>query len=310
MVISIIIPVYNNAWSIQECLQSLSHQNQAEWEAWVVDDASQDDTARIVHEHSLQDPRFGLIQRPVRGGPAAARNTALQACRGDIIVFLDGDSKAPPHWLAELTGRLGPGCELMHGPDYVPSDAPLISRCIGYSVDSPWSSAGLRLAGSRLVRFVPGTGNLALLRRIGETVGWFDEHFAETGEDTDFLIRVRQAGYRIPSNPEAFIWHHRRPDLGLHWRKLFSYGIRRVDIWRKHPGYFEWAHAAPALVVLLLILFPKYMIPAAALVLALDALLATLKLRDLRALFIVPWTSAPIALGYGCGIWWRLLRPK
>lgn len=88
--ISVIIPVYNVAAYLRECLDSLVSQTLSDWEAVCVDDGSTDESGEILKEYAAKDGRIRLFHQS-NGGAAAARNRALKEAQGEYISFLDGD---------------------------------------------------------------------------------------------------------------------------------------------------------------------------------------------------------------------------
>lgn len=101
--VSIITPAYKAQDIVGQTIDSVIAQTYQNWELLVADDRSPDDTAAVVAEASRLDSRVKLIQCEVNGGPAAARNAALDQAKGRWIAFLDSDDL----WLPEkLTSTL------------------------------------------------------------------------------------------------------------------------------------------------------------------------------------------------------------
>lgn len=94
--ISIIVPVYNTANYLRECIQSVISQSYKEWELILVDDGSTDTSGEICDEYI--DDRIHVIHQK-NGGQSKARNTALDVCQGKYYVFLDSDDKLCCHAL-------------------------------------------------------------------------------------------------------------------------------------------------------------------------------------------------------------------
>ena len=96
--ISVIIPAFNAAHTIGECVQAVRNQTlpSDEFEIIVVDDGSSDDTAAIAWQAGAE-----VIEQK-RGRQAAARNTGINAAEGDIVCFTDADCFPAPNWLEEL----------------------------------------------------------------------------------------------------------------------------------------------------------------------------------------------------------------
>ncbi|MDO6430408.1 glycosyltransferase family 2 protein [Flavitalea sp. BT771] len=93
--ISVVIPCYNYGQYLPEALESLRRQSFTQWECWVVDDGSTDETADIVQSMMGGDPRIHYVFQENSGQPAA-RNTGLLHARGDCIQFLDADDLLEP----------------------------------------------------------------------------------------------------------------------------------------------------------------------------------------------------------------------
>ena len=110
---SIIIPVYNVAPYLRECLDSVLAQTFTDWECLCVDDGSADESGSILDEYAQRDSRF-LVFPKKNGGVSAARNLALDNAKGEWICFLDGDDVWDVTFLSEIV-------KMLHGqkPDLV-----------------------------------------------------------------------------------------------------------------------------------------------------------------------------------------------
>jgi CDP-glycerol glycerophosphotransferase len=94
--IGVVVPFYNNADVLGDCLASIAAQTFRDLEVIMVDDGSTDDGASIAGERAAADPRFILVQ--VRGGgPGRARNLGIERASGEFLAFVDGDDMVPPH---------------------------------------------------------------------------------------------------------------------------------------------------------------------------------------------------------------------
>jgi len=88
--VSVIMPAWNAASTIEESISSVRDQDHGDWELLIVDDGSSDATATIVAA-AAADARIRLLTHDEPRGPAAARNTAIAAAQGRHIAFLDAD---------------------------------------------------------------------------------------------------------------------------------------------------------------------------------------------------------------------------
>ena len=89
--VSIITPAFNSASFLAATIASVQAQTHGNWEMLIVDDCSSDNTVAIAENAAVSDPRVRLIRQSKNGGPAAARNAALEAAQGRWIAFLDSD---------------------------------------------------------------------------------------------------------------------------------------------------------------------------------------------------------------------------
>ena len=88
--ISIVIPVYNVASYLSDCLDSVLAQTYVNWEAICVDDGSTDGCSSVLDEYASKDSRIKVIHQ-VNSGVSAARNQGLQLATGEWVLFMDSD---------------------------------------------------------------------------------------------------------------------------------------------------------------------------------------------------------------------------
>lgn len=102
---TVIVALYNCERYIAECLGSLRAQSFDDFEAIIVDDCSTDDGLSVAKAAVADDERFHFLSTPVNSGQGAARNVALEAARGRIVVLLDADDLLVPHTLEHIAER-------------------------------------------------------------------------------------------------------------------------------------------------------------------------------------------------------------
>lgn len=88
--VSVIVPVYNVEQYLDECLNSICQQTYENLEIIVVEDCSTDNSLNTLIKY-LEDSRVKLIQHEKNSGLSAARNTGIDAAKGDYIMFVDSD---------------------------------------------------------------------------------------------------------------------------------------------------------------------------------------------------------------------------
>ncbi len=98
--VSIIMPAYKVAGYIEESIESVLSQTYKEWELFVADDCSPDETRKIINKYASRDKRIKPIFLKKNSGPATARNHALNLAKGRWIAFLDSDDIWMPNKLS------------------------------------------------------------------------------------------------------------------------------------------------------------------------------------------------------------------
>ncbi len=181
--ISIIIPTYNHASFLRQCLSSILQQTHQNWEAVIVNNYSQDNTAEVVD--SFSDPRIRMIHFRNNGVIAASRNEGIRNCRGEIIAFLDSDDRWYPQKLERCLAELEAGADLVsHGLRYIKDGKTWKNVMCGPASKAGYS--GLLYYGSCI------TISATMVRKkYLERVSGFDENPAlVTAEDYDLWLRL------------------------------------------------------------------------------------------------------------------------
>lgn len=229
---SVLICTRNRAKSLARTLDGLTRmqvQDELSWEVVVVDNASTDRTQDVISEYSGRIPLRGIIEQQV--GLAIARNTALSASRGHMLLLTDDDCTVAPDWLSVAVNLLqAEPMQLIGGRVELgdPLDLPLAiktSRTPGVLADP-----------GGLWGFLHGA-NLAFGRCVVARAGGFDPRFGagsrlRSAEDVDFAYRVLQAGIRIAYEP-ALVVHH-------------FHGRRGAGTWYKQVGDHAYGFGAMA----------------------------------------------------------------
>ena len=99
--ISVIVPVYNAVKYLDQCLESVVNQSYGHLEIIVVDDGSIDGSGEQCDRWAERDERIRVIHQP-NGGHSAARNTALDAMTGELVIMVDSDDVLHPDFAATL----------------------------------------------------------------------------------------------------------------------------------------------------------------------------------------------------------------
>ena len=119
--VSVIIPVYNGAATIDRALESVFAQTFTDYEIVICDDGSTDDTPSALAKHG---DKLRVVRQPNRGLPAA-RNAAVAASRGELLALIDHDDEWLPQKLelAVAAMRSDPGAALLYSDMIVVNEA-------------------------------------------------------------------------------------------------------------------------------------------------------------------------------------------
>ena len=205
--VSIITPAYNSSGFIAETLKAALAQTFTDFELIVVDDESTDHTIDVVHEIAAGDPRVIVMVSP-HGGPATARNVALDAVRGQFIALLDSDDVWMPQYLESQLAILG------RHPDCAIVTANAFNRGGWLDGQPIWrSNRGIRRLSIRdLIRRENSVCIMSVFRReVVDRIGGFDRRY-NGNEDYEFWLRAANAGFGIVQNLQPLGYYRRRDD--------------------------------------------------------------------------------------------------
>lgn len=198
---SVIICTYNRAHLVKRVLHSLARQTirPGEFEVVVVDDGSRDNTAEVCNAMHSQLPNLKYISTGRNTGLAHARNIGIAASTGDYLLFTDDDCIAAENWVESLRNALDNKEEMVSGA-VASTTANFFRLCHNvaqFHAYMPGQNAGPKemLAG----------GNMAFRRSVLKELKGFDEE--SRCEDTEFVLRAREKGYRAFFAPDALVTH-------------------------------------------------------------------------------------------------------
>lgn len=91
--ISVILPAYNGAPTVEQCLKSLFSQTLREIEILAIDNGSTDAGGEVLRDYAERDARLRVISQSPNIGPSGARNLGLDRAGGEYIAFCDCDDE-------------------------------------------------------------------------------------------------------------------------------------------------------------------------------------------------------------------------
>ncbi len=233
--VSIIIPTYNQAAFLKECLDSVRAQTYPSWEAIVVNNFSDDDTIAVVS--GFNDPQIRLINFRNQGIIAASRNQAIQAARGHYIAFLDSDDIWFKEKLENQIKAFSGDSSLMMvcSNGYWYNNATRLKRRIYRTVTNNRISYRKQLWSNRIVN-----STVMIKKLLVDKIGLLDENPLMAGcEDYDYWLRVlkeQDDSVLVLCRPLVLIREHGSNISNLFYGTANTLSDRVVRIYKKYEA--------------------------------------------------------------------------
>ena len=209
--ISILLPVYNAAETLVDCLDSLQNQTFQDYEIVAVDDGSLDAGPEILASYSEKDPRIRILHQEHQG-IIPALNSGLGACTAPFVARMDADDRAHPDRLIEqyalLAGR--PDLALV---SCLVEGFPVEDVRGGFRVYLEWLNALITHEEIQREIFIESPlphPSVMFRKDLVLEVGGYQER--GWPEDYDLWLRMSQAGMRFEKVPAVLLRWRERPD--------------------------------------------------------------------------------------------------
>lgn len=246
-VVSVIIPVRNEAHFIDRCLHSVlaAEPVTGGMEIMVIDGMSDDGTRKILADWCRRYPDLQFLDNPRRIVPTAM-NIGIRAARGQWIVRVDAHAEYPPDYFkrcletSRRTGRDNVGGSIVVPPDDGSRRARLMQAFTTHRFG----------VGNSRFRTEASEGEADTVpygcyrREVFERIGFYDERLVRN-QDYELNCRLRQAGGSIWYDPAIRIFYYHERTLTAMFRKAFVNGQWHPWTWYVAPYAFAWRHAAP-----------------------------------------------------------------
>jgi GT2 family glycosyltransferase len=240
MLVSFVVPLFNNVKQSREMLASLkaSLPHDLRYEVILADDGSTDDTRTWLG--SLDDECVQFILNERNYGYAITNNLAVQWANGEYLGLLNNDLLFEPGWFEPMLAAI-------NSPSL---NAGVVGNVQLRVADKALDHAGVALMPSGKFEHIvvdletltlptpvyAVTGACMLMHRSDfEAVGGFDEVFVNGCEDIDLCLKLRQAGKQIYLTPDSQILHHvslsrSRVNIQNEWNSQYLYSKWRKEI--------------------------------------------------------------------------------
>jgi glycosyltransferase involved in cell wall biosynthesis len=200
LLVSVVVPCYNQALYLSEALQSILEQTYTNWECIIVNDGSTDNTEIVATEWMLKDGRFKYLKKE-NGGLSSARNYGIKNTNGDYILTLDADDKFEKTFIEKGVKIFRQDCGIG------------IVSCWGYRFDNYKVYGLFKPNGKDLQDYLFNSAALAsclFRKQCWSEVDGYDEDMKKGYEDWEFFLRVSKEGWRseIIEEPLFFYRQH------------------------------------------------------------------------------------------------------
>ncbi len=187
---SIIIPCYNQAIYLSDCLDSIITQSEENWEAIIINDGSTDNTNLIAKEYCLKDRRIKYFEKK-NGGLSSARNEGIKNVSGRRIIFMDSDDYFYPNCFAEINKTLTHTISddylvVTYGYSHITTDKKKVLHSVVYPTNS-------HLLPSLFYGNIGPPNSICVSKLLCDHAGFFDENLKSV-EDWDYWLRVAKSG--------------------------------------------------------------------------------------------------------------------
>jgi GT2 family glycosyltransferase len=252
--ISIIIPTFNGALRIGNCLNALLKQAGRDVEILVVDDGSTDNTPEVIGSYA--GVRL-ITQR--NAGPAAARNRGALAARGTLLLFTDDDCVPLADWLDAMIEPFDDPQVVGAKGIYRTRQKRLAARFVQIEYEDRYRL----MAGLDCIDFID-TYSAAFRRDHFLEMAGYDTSFpVACAEDIELSYRMSARGWKMKFAPAAVVYHTHPDSLAQYLKKKYKFAFWRVLAVRKNPSKAVKDSHTPQLMKLQLLFAPALLVAAA-----------------------------------------------
>ncbi|WP_071517599.1 glycosyltransferase [Geitlerinema sp. PCC 9228] len=221
--VDIIVCVHNALADVKRCLASVIRYTSMPYHLILVDDGSKVETKTYLERFATSQNATLLRNENARGYTLAA-NQGLRQSSGDYALLLNSDTIVTPNWLdrmvqcAEsdptigLVGPLSNKASWQSVPEIFDERGDWADNFLPEGMDTAEVANAIAQVSARLYPRIPFLNGFCLLirRRLIEDIGIFDEETfaAGYGEENDYCLRTRQAGWQLAVADDAYVYHH------------------------------------------------------------------------------------------------------
>lgn len=220
--VSVMVLNYNGKEHIEECLHSLKGQSYTDYEIVLVDNGSTDGSLEYVKENF---PPVHVVPLDRNYGFAEGNNRGVVHARGDLLAFLNNDTRVEKQWLSELVnavesdpkiGICGSKMLMYYRPKFINSAGQVFSYVSGYF----WNRGEYELDSGQYEETEEVVsvcaGAMMVRKDVFLELGGFDPAFYANYEDIDICLKVWISGRKVLYVPSSVVYHK----VGASFRKI------------------------------------------------------------------------------------------
>lgn len=240
---SIITPVYGCGNQTRELLESLSRQSNKDFEVILVEDGPGDSREVAAAYQDKLQLQYHYLKN---SGVSHRRNYGITQARSTFYLFFDSDCIIPEDYFEKLqTLRQQDHFDAFGGKDAALKTFTPFQQAVNYAMTSFLTTGGIRSAKKKIDKFYPRSFNMGFSREVFEKTGGFPEDITPPGEDMILSIRIYEAGFKIASYPELFVYHKRKTSFRKFFRQIYSFAYARLKISLMYPQTFKLFYLLP-----------------------------------------------------------------
>ena len=240
-IVDVIVPVYADRTDTLACLDAIkASSNKIAYRVVVVDDASPDTLLVKALKERAQRNEITLICRPINAGFSGAVNTALALDNSRDVILLNADTLVFGNWLDRLHAAayqdkaIGTVTPLSNHGELLSYPKAMYNNPVFDVKHAELIDQTVSLLGSKQPVTIPvGVGFCFYIKRqVLNAVGFFDEATFGRGygEDTDFCLRLQQAGYRNVCAADTYVVHWGSRSFGTEKNYLVEQNLPQIQI--------------------------------------------------------------------------------
>ncbi|MEX2322731.1 MAG: glycosyltransferase family 2 protein [Acidimicrobiia bacterium] len=314
--VTVVIPVLDEAATIDACLQSVADQDyKGEWGVVIADGGSTDGTLDRLDRWETSDGWWRVIHNPLRR-QSPGMNLAVVAAVGEVIVRMDAHSTYDRDYVTRSVGALLETDAVAVGGPIRPRAAGGFARAVAAAMRIPLMTGTGRFHREDHRGFVDTVYLGAFRRGDFLEIGGLRSFPSGAGEDADLYWRWRRAGRTVWMDPTIRSEYRPRRSPRALFRQYFRYGQAKAEMLWANGVWPSSRPLAPALLVAGLLAVGVYWAavgaywPMAVLLgVWVVALLASAALAGWPGpRLLVELAGGVMHLSYGLGLWWGVVR--